>query len=125
MACGTPVAAYPVAGPRDVVGHSGAGVLHDDLRHACLEALKLNREHVRAVAERYSWAATRQFEQHLHPNHPHKWPGWKRRPAESYLSLRCKIAALAKPALASSQHNGIQNLHQDRKNLSPPTSGLY
>lgn len=71
MACGTPVAAYPVAGPRDVVGHSGAGVLHDDLRHACLEALKLDREHVRSVAERYSWAAaTRQFEQHLHPNQP-------------------------------------------------------
>ena len=71
MACGTPVAAYPVAGPRDVVGHSGAGVLHDDLRHACLEALKLDREHVRTVAERYSWAAaTRQFEQHLHPNQP-------------------------------------------------------
>ena len=71
MACGTPVAAYPVAGPLDVVGSSGAGVLHQDLRQACLEALKIDRSHVRAVAERFSWtAAARQFEQHLHPNSP-------------------------------------------------------
>ena len=36
MACGTPVAAYPVAGPLDVVGDSGAGVLDEDLaRPAC------------------------------------------------------------------------------------------
>ncbi|MBV8046075.1 MAG: glycosyltransferase family 1 protein [Paludibacterium sp.] len=69
MACGTPVAAYPVAGPLDVVGDSGAGVLGTDLRQACLQALALDREHVRAVAEGFSWqAAARQFEQHLHPN---------------------------------------------------------
>lgn len=71
MACGTPVAAYPVAGPLDVIGDSGAGVLHEDLRQACLEALKIDRAHVRRVAERYSWsAAAHQFEQHLHPNSP-------------------------------------------------------
>ncbi|MBV8680113.1 MAG: glycosyltransferase family 1 protein [Aquitalea sp.] len=71
MACGTPVAAYPVAGPLDVVGNSGAGVLHEDLRQACLEAMQLDRNHVRQVAERFSWAAAaRQFEQHLHPNPP-------------------------------------------------------
>ncbi|BBF87042.1 probable glycosyltransferase [Aquitalea magnusonii] len=73
MACGTPVAAYPVAGPRDVVGNSGAGVLHEDLRQACLDALKIDRSHVRAVAEGFSWtAAARQFEQHLHPNSPER-----------------------------------------------------
>ena len=44
MACGLPVAAYPVTGPRDVIGDSKAGVLHEDLRIACLEALKLERE---------------------------------------------------------------------------------
>ena len=71
MACGTPVAAYPVAGPRDVVGNSGAGILHEDLREACLQALHLDRNHVRKVAETFSWtAAARQFEQHLHPNPP-------------------------------------------------------
>jgi len=67
MACGTPVAAYPVAGPLDVVGNSGGGVLHDDLKTACLQALSLDRHHVRRVAEGFSWAAaTLQFEAHLH-----------------------------------------------------------
>ncbi|TDR76658.1 glycosyltransferase family 4 protein [Paludibacterium purpuratum] len=75
MACGTPVAAFPVAGPLDVVGDSGAGVLRDDLRQACLEAMQLDRQHVRAVAERFSWqAAARQFEHHLRPNASHPAP---------------------------------------------------
>ena len=68
MACGTPVAAYPVPGPLDVVGNSGGGVLHDDLATACQQALQLDRDHVRRVAEGFSWAAaTVQFEAHLHP----------------------------------------------------------
>ncbi len=67
MACGTPVAAYPVAGPLDVVGDSGGGVLHDDLKTACLQALSLDRHQVRRVAEGFSWAAaTLQFEAQLH-----------------------------------------------------------
>jgi glycosyltransferase involved in cell wall biosynthesis len=71
MACGTPVAAFPVAGPLDVVGDSGAGVLDQDLRAACLKALALDRAHVRRIAENFSWqAAARQFECHLHPNAP-------------------------------------------------------
>jgi len=69
MACGTPVAAYPVAGPLDVVGNSGAGVLDQDLKQACIKAMQLDRTHVRQIAEGFSWqAAARQFEQHLHPN---------------------------------------------------------
>ncbi|WP_434632763.1 glycosyltransferase family 4 protein [Chromobacterium sp. CV08] len=69
MACGTPVAAFPVAGPLDVVGDSGAGALDWDLRAACLKALEIDRDLVRRVAERYSWqAASRQFESHLRPN---------------------------------------------------------
>ncbi|CUA81806.1 MULTISPECIES: glycosyltransferase family 4 protein [Gulbenkiania] len=68
MACGTPVAAYPVAGPLDVVGDSGAGVLDWDLRSACLQALSLDRVRVRQVAEGFSWRmAARQFEAHLCP----------------------------------------------------------
>ena len=46
MACGLPVAAYPVTGPRDVIADSKAGVLNDDLRTACLGALKLDRADV-------------------------------------------------------------------------------
>jgi glycosyltransferase involved in cell wall biosynthesis len=69
MACGLPVAAYPVTGPLDVIGSSGtAGVLHEDLRIACLEALKLRREDAAAHARKFSWrAATEQFFAHLHP----------------------------------------------------------
>ncbi len=36
MACGLPVAAYPVTGPIDVLGDSPAGVMHEDLREACM-----------------------------------------------------------------------------------------
>lgn len=69
MACGTPVAAFPVAGPLDVIGNSGGGVLDTDLRQACLKALELDRVEVRRVAERFSWQeAARQFERYLHPN---------------------------------------------------------
>ncbi|MDE2263383.1 MAG: glycosyltransferase family 1 protein [Gammaproteobacteria bacterium] len=69
MACGLPVAAYPVTGPLDVIGESGtAGVMHEDLRTACLQALKLRREDAAAHARKFSWrAATEQFLGHLHP----------------------------------------------------------
>jgi len=63
MACGTPVAAYPVDGPLDVVAHGTSGFLDPDLRRAALAALSLDRAAVRAHALRYSWdEATRQFE---------------------------------------------------------------
>jgi len=62
MASGTPVAAFPVAGPIDVVGGSRGGALDPDLRRACLTALKLPRAAVRRHALGFSWpAATRQF----------------------------------------------------------------
>jgi glycosyltransferase involved in cell wall biosynthesis len=66
MACGTPVAAYPVTGPIDVLGTDGPGALNDDLREACLDALKIERADARAWAERFSWrAASEQFASHL------------------------------------------------------------
>lgn len=68
LACGTPVAAYPVAGPRDVIGDSGAGVLDEDLGRACLRALEVPRKRARRHAERFSWrAAAEQFFSHLKP----------------------------------------------------------
>jgi glycosyltransferase involved in cell wall biosynthesis len=67
MACGVPVAAYPVEGPVDVVAHGQSGVLNNNLKQACLDALKLDRDVVRQHAMGYSWtAATQQFLQHLH-----------------------------------------------------------
>jgi len=69
MACGLPVAAYPVTGPIDVLGDTAGGVMHNDLRHACLQALKIDRRTARAHAEKFSWrAATEQFVGHLHPS---------------------------------------------------------
>ena len=62
MACGTPVAAFPVAGPIDVIADSRAGVMDGDLRRACLAALELPRTLARARAEQFSWpAATAQM----------------------------------------------------------------
>lgn len=68
MACGTPVAAYPVTGPIDVLGKSPAGAMNEDLREACMQALKIPREVARAHAEKFSWrAASEQFIKHLKP----------------------------------------------------------
>ena len=71
LACGLPVAAYPVEGPRDVVGPDVPGgpqvaVLDEDLRKACLGALEIARRPnpvtPRAFAEGSSWrACTLQF----------------------------------------------------------------
>ena len=69
MACGTPVAAYPEAGPLDVVGpHGEGGVLDADLRAAALGALQVPREQARARALRFDWSAVcDQFLGHLVP----------------------------------------------------------
>ena len=62
LASGVPVAAFPVTGPKDVVADHPIGVLHEDLRTACLEALKLSREACRSFALNYSWEnSARQF----------------------------------------------------------------
>ncbi|WP_034294288.1 glycosyltransferase family 1 protein [Herbaspirillum sp. RV1423] len=67
MACGVPVAAYPVEGPIDVVADGVSGALSEELDVACMDALQLSRDDVRAHALGYSWeAATQQFLQHLH-----------------------------------------------------------
>jgi glycosyltransferase involved in cell wall biosynthesis len=62
LASGVPVAAYPVPGPRDVIGKSGAGVLDFDLRRAALAALTISRDSCRKYALQFSWrASARQF----------------------------------------------------------------
>ncbi len=71
MASGTPVAAFPVTGPLDVVTDPRAGVLHEDLRSACLAALDCDRAAARAHAERFSWEASLdQFRSALAPFEP-------------------------------------------------------
>jgi glycosyltransferase involved in cell wall biosynthesis len=55
MACGTPVAAYPVQGPEDVVDEGITGCLNDDLKQAVKDALMLNRQKVWEGSSRWSW----------------------------------------------------------------------
>jgi len=55
MACGTPVAAFPVTGPLDVVGDSDGGVLDADLARAAMRALDVPRERARARALEFDW----------------------------------------------------------------------
>jgi glycosyltransferase involved in cell wall biosynthesis len=62
LACGTPVAAYPVQGPLDVLGETDVAVLDEDLRAACLQALSIPRQSCRGFALAHSWrASTEQF----------------------------------------------------------------
>jgi glycosyltransferase involved in cell wall biosynthesis len=75
LASGTPVAAYDVTGPRDVLaGALGrVGAVDADLRRAALAALDGDRAACRAHAERFSWrACAEMFLSHLVPlgGHP-------------------------------------------------------
>jgi glycosyltransferase involved in cell wall biosynthesis len=70
MSCGTPVAAYPVDGPLEVLrqGHgvSQGGVLDANLLSGTYQALKLSRSEARARAVQFSWKnAAKIFESHL------------------------------------------------------------
>lgn len=55
LACGTPVAAYPVTGPADIIENQCNGYLDDDLAHAVAQALQVPRSRCRAFAEGHSW----------------------------------------------------------------------
>jgi glycosyltransferase involved in cell wall biosynthesis len=70
MASGTPVAAFPVDGPLEVLGKEDGschgGVMNNDLQAACYSALALPRHDARLRALDFSWAhAAQLFEGHL------------------------------------------------------------
>ncbi|MBC7649670.1 MAG: glycosyltransferase family 1 protein [Vitreoscilla sp.] len=82
MACGTPVAAYPVDGPLEVLCKAGGsddgvhhgGVLHADLQQACYTALTVPRHEARLRAFDFSWAhAAQLFESFLVTVQPQQW----------------------------------------------------
>jgi glycosyltransferase involved in cell wall biosynthesis len=58
LASGVPVAAFPVTGPRDVIGDSPVGVLDEDLRSAALRAVSIPGPACRAFAQKHSWRAS-------------------------------------------------------------------
>jgi glycosyltransferase involved in cell wall biosynthesis len=62
LASGVPVAAFPVNGPRDVIGASKTGVLDRDLHRAATQALSIPRDRCRKYALQFSWReSARQF----------------------------------------------------------------
>ncbi len=78
MACGTPVAAYPVDGPLEVLGKADTnggkschgGVMNEDLQRACYQALAVPRHEARLRALEFSWAKSAQlFESYLVDRH--------------------------------------------------------
>ena len=61
LACGTPVAAFPVPGPLDVLDES-SGAMDGDLSAAISRALHLDREHCLRRGRSFSWErSTDQF----------------------------------------------------------------
>lgn len=66
LASGLPVAAYPVTGPKDVIGSAPVGCLDEDLERAARNALKIDPQACRAFAIERSWqASVAQFEANL------------------------------------------------------------
>jgi glycosyltransferase involved in cell wall biosynthesis len=58
LASGLPVAAFPVTGPRDVIGEAPVGVLSDDLRQACFSALEILPQACVEFAAKHTWEAS-------------------------------------------------------------------
>ncbi|HEX9138801.1 MAG TPA: glycosyltransferase family 1 protein [Steroidobacteraceae bacterium] len=66
MACGVPVAAFPVTGPRDVVRDGVTGALDEDLSRAAQRALTIDPVACRNYALSTGWdVCTREFETNL------------------------------------------------------------
>ena len=71
MACGVPVAAFPVPGPIDVIQQGSTGVMDDDLESAVFQALQLDPSACVDFAMSHSWE----------------------RSAERFLSFHCHMTA--------------------------------
>jgi glycosyltransferase involved in cell wall biosynthesis len=75
LACGTPVAAFPVTGPLDVIADRPVGALDEDLRSACIRALGISRAACRSFALERSWEnSARQFIGNLSALQPSRSP---------------------------------------------------
>ncbi len=97
LASGLPVAAFPVTGPRDVIGAAPVGVLDEDLHHACLEALSIPRQACVDFAALHTWqASARVFIERCMNIRPAAPDG------EGSVRIRCRESTIS-PALPASQ----------------------
>ncbi len=58
LACGLPIAAYPVVGPIDILEQGVSGFASENLQEAALACLSLKKEDCIRRAAQYSWACT-------------------------------------------------------------------
>lgn len=96
LASGVPVAAFPVAGPRDVITDPAVGVLADDLRDACLRALDLSRDKCRAFAVSHSWeSCARIFVGHVSATRMAVGPAPQAGENDDVAGDACEVAAVS------------------------------
>jgi glycosyltransferase involved in cell wall biosynthesis len=108
LASGVPVAAFPVTGPKDVVGDRPIGVLHEDLGRACMEALALSRDACRKFALGYSWEnSARQFLGHVR-----KVAGSRELEAAMTITEAAAGRCSSSPPLASARHRSAGRAHK-------------
>jgi len=75
LACGVPVAAFPVTGPKDVIGTSSVGILDTDLAKAAIKAQGIDPVSCRDHALKFSWdAVVSEFLDYLAPFTPLQEP---------------------------------------------------
>ena len=55
MSCGTPVAAYPVTGPKDIIDQGKTGYMDENLSVAVAQCLKMNRKTVEKGSRKWTW----------------------------------------------------------------------
>ena len=55
MACGTPVAAFPCDGPKDVIEQGVTGFMNENLENAITACLQLNRDSIHKGSAKWSW----------------------------------------------------------------------
>ena len=66
IACGTPVAAFPVTGPKDIITPGLNGCLHTDLYQAVMQAQTLKTPALAQTLGNFTWTqACRDFQKHL------------------------------------------------------------
>lgn len=74
IACGTPVAAYNVTGPKDIITSGINGYVNDDLASAIEQALSIDRQTIHLSIPEYTWShAAQQFLKALSPIERHVW----------------------------------------------------